>query len=135
MYVFGAADVMSGQLESLVLPSCDSGCMQVFLDTISERHSAQKIVMVMDGAGWHNSSLLQIPENIKIVCLPPYSPELNPMEHVWDEIREKGFHNRVFPDLDTLEDHLVNELATLERKLHVIKSIIGWEWIINAYMN
>lgn len=62
--------------------------------------------MVLDGAGWHSSRLLKPPQNMKLLPLPPYAHELNPVEHVWDELREKHFHNRVFDSLDALEDQL-----------------------------
>ncbi|CAG0904198.1 unnamed protein product [Darwinula stevensoni] len=85
--------------------------MQLFLNEVSRRHPDEKIVMVMDGAGWHSSDKLKAPPNIYLLTLPPYAPELNPMEHVWDELREKFFHNQVFQSLDALEDHLVEALS------------------------
>ena len=90
--------------------------------------------MVMDCAGWHKSKSLEVPENIRVYFLPPYSPELNPVEHIWDELKEKGFHNRVFSNLDALEDHLVDELRKLENIPEVTRSITSWPWIINAIM-
>jgi transposase len=54
---------------------------------------------VLDGASSHKAKDLRHPENIKLIALPPYAPELNPQEHVWDELREKAFPNRVFSDL------------------------------------
>jgi hypothetical protein len=134
-YAYGAVSLPDGQFESLVLPRCDTDCMQIFLDMLSERHEGERIVMIADGAGWHKSSSLRIPENIRIAILPPYSPELNPVEHIWDELKEKGFHNRVFPDIDTLEDHLVGELFKLESNPEVTRSIVSWPWIINALMS
>jgi transposase len=75
---------------------------------------------------------MPIPDNIRLLSLPPYSPELNPVEHLWDELREKHFHNRAFDSLDALEDHLVNGLLTLERDLQRNQSICNWAWIIDA---
>jgi transposase len=132
IYVYGAASFPDGQFDSLVLPRCDSDCMQIFLNEISSRYSEEKMLMVMDGAGWHKSKSLEVPENIRLHFLPPYSPELNPVENIWDELKEKGFHNRVFSSLDTLEDHLVNELRKLEDAPETVRSIVCWPWIINA---
>ena len=70
--------------------------------------------MVLDGAGWHTSGLLTVPQNMRLVSLPPYAPELNPVEHIWDDLREKAFHNRVFESIDGLEDHLEKSLRELE---------------------
>ena len=109
--------------------------MQLFLDEVGARHPSDKIVMVLDGAGWHSSRLLQPPQNMKLLPLPPYAPELNPVEHVWDELREKHFHNRVFDSLDALEDQLEVALRTFENNALMVKSIVAWEWIIIALLN
>jgi len=131
-YAYGVVSIPDGQFESLVLPHCNTECMQVFLEEVSFRHPEEKILMVTDCAGWHKSKSLKIPENIRLCFLPPYSPELNPVEHIWDELKEKGFHNRVFSSLDALEDHLVNELRNLEDAPAVNQSIASWPWIIIA---
>ena len=88
--------------------------------------------MVMDGAGWYKRQTMRLTENMRILFLPPYSPELNPQEHVWDKLREKFFHNRAFDSLDALETHLGSALKSLESNEETIHSIAGWEWIINA---
>jgi len=67
-----------------------------------------------------------------LLRLPPYSPELNPIENVWDEIREKFFHNRVFDSIEALEDQLCSALLYMENNPKVIRSIVAWPWIINA---
>ncbi|WP_152537227.1 transposase [Acidithiobacillus thiooxidans] len=73
--------------------------------------------MIMDGAGWHKSHHLQLAENLRLLFLPPYSPELNPQEHLWDELREKYFHNRAFDSLVALEDQLVVGLRALRETI------------------
>ena len=74
-------------------------------------------------------------ENLRLLFLPPYSPELNPQEHLWDELREKYFHNRAFDSLGALEDQLVAGLRALEVDHARVKSIAGWEYIINSISN
>jgi hypothetical protein len=64
--------------------------------------------------------------------LPPYAPELNPVEHIWDELREKCFHNKVFNSLDALEDDLAMALLAMENTPEVVKSIAAWPWIIDV---
>ena len=81
---------------SLVLPHVNGGCMGLYLAEVSRRYPDDNIVMVLDGAGWHKNKSMPIPENIRLLSLPSYSPELNPTEHLWDELREKHFHNRAF---------------------------------------
>jgi len=117
-YAYGAVDVLTGALDSLILPHVNTACMQLFLDEVSARHPHERIVMVIDGAGWHSGKALSAPDNIYLLRLPPYAPELNPIEHLWDELREKFFHNRVFQSLDALEDHLATALKTLELDPH-----------------
>jgi len=133
-YAYGAVDVCTGELDSLILPQVNTNCMQLFLDEVSARHPHERIVMVIDGAGWHRSHELIAPENIYLLKLPPYAPELNPMEHVWDELREKYFHNRVFASLDALEDHLVSALKNMESDSTTVCSIVSWPWIIGGIL-
>ena len=119
--------------DSLVLPHVkDQECMQIFVDEIARRHPDDNVVMVLDGAGWHKSKDFHLPENLRLLFLPPYSPELNPQEHLWDELREKYFHNRVFDSIDALEDHLVAALLNLENAPARVKGITARDWIINA---
>jgi hypothetical protein len=131
-YTYGAVSIGDGHFDSLILPACNTVCMQIFLDVISSRYKDEKIIMVLDGAGWHKSKGLAIPKNIYLLPLPPYSPELNPVENIWEELREKGFHNKVFSGIDVLEDHLLGELQRLEGNVEVTRSISSWPWIIEA---
>jgi transposase len=91
--------------------------------------------MVLDGAGWHKNQAIELAENMRTVFLPPYSPELNPQEHVWDELREKFFHNRAFDSMDALEMQLESGLKSLESNPETMRSITGWGWIINSVFN
>ena len=72
---------------------------------------------------------------MRLLFLPPYSPELNPVEHLWDELREKHFHNRVLDSLDAVEDHLVVSLHDFELDRPRIRGITAWQWIIDAASN
>jgi transposase len=89
-------------------------------------------VMVLEGAGWHRANSLVVPENMRLEALPPYNPQLNPVEHLRDEIREKWFANEVFDSLDGVEDRLVEALLAVERNQDLVTSITGFEWIINC---
>jgi transposase len=131
-YAYGAASAMDGKFDSLVLPQVNSQWMPVFIDEVSQRYSEENIIMALDGAGWHKSQGIKLPPNLKLHFLPPYSPELNPQEHVWDELREKHFHNKAFESMDALQEELVTGLQTLECDHQRVKSITGWEWIIDS---
>jgi len=69
---------------------------------------------------------------MRLEALPPYSPQLNPVEHIWDEIREKWFANEVFDSLDGVEDRLVEALVALENDKALVASTTGFDWIINC---
>jgi len=96
VYAFAAIAPQLGTLVALVLPSADTDMMNLFLQQVAQEVADSFILMQVDQAGWHRSRELQIPENIRLIFQPPYSPELNPVEHLWDELREKFFLNRVF---------------------------------------
>ena len=134
-YAYGAVDVVSGELDSLILPHVNTDCMQIFLDEVSARHPERRIIMVLDGASWHGSAGLKPPQNMRLISLPPYSPELNPVEHVWDEMREKFFHNKAFDSMDAVEDQLQIALVALESDLPRVQSIVAWDWIVNSLKN
>jgi len=106
VYVFAAVAPSLGKICSLILPTADTQMMNLFLLHVSQTFSDFFIVMQVDQASWHHSKALLLPDNIRLIKQPPYSPEVNPVEHVWDDIREKHFHNRVFPSLDLLIDQL-----------------------------
>jgi len=113
-YAYASCEPATGTMDALILPQVNTQCMQIFLNTVAERHAQDYIVMVMDGAGWHSSKKLVAPSNIRLLSLPPYAPEINPVEHLWDELREKCFHNKVFVSLDALEDDLEMGLLAME---------------------
>jgi transposase len=131
-YAFGAASPHDGVLDTLVLPVVTAETMSIFLAEVARRHPEEFILMFLDGAGWHRANNLVIPENMKLETLPPYSPQLNPMEHIWDEVREKWFTNEVFESLDGVEDRLVEALAALENDQELVASTTGFDWIINC---
>ena len=102
---------------------------------LAARHPERRIVMVLDGAGWHRGQGLKLPANLRLLSLPPYAPELNPVEHVWDELREKFFHNLVFDSLEALENQLECGLRDLESDLPRVRSIVSWPWLNISLLN
>ena len=132
VYAYGAVSIADGCFDSLVLPHVNGQCMGLFLNEIAHRYPQENIIMVLDGAGWHKNQARVLPANLKLHFLPPYSPELNPVEHLWDELPEKNFHNRAFETIDALEDTLVAALRTLELDQARVQNICQWNCIINA---
>jgi transposase len=131
-YAFGAVSPLGGTFDSLVLPVVTAEAMSIFLAEVARRHPEEFILMFLDGAGWHRAHDLVVPENMRLEALPPYSPQLNPVEHIWEEIREKWFANEVFDSLDVVEDRLVEAFVALENNRELVASTTGFKWIINC---
>ena len=105
--------------------------MGEFLDQVSQAHPEEFLVMVVDGASSRKAKDLVVPENIRLLALPPYAPELNQQEHIWDELREKEFPNRVFADLAGVTRQLESGLPNLAANTESVRSITAWPWIIS----
>lgn len=121
MYVFAAVAPAQGLLSALVLPTANTVMMNLFLEHVSQTFADYFIVMQVDQAGWHRSNALVVPANIRLIQQPAYSPEVNPVEHLWEELREKYLHNRVFASLDLLVNELCRGLNALtENKARLI---------------
>jgi hypothetical protein len=113
MFAFAAVAPALGLLSALVLPSANTAMMNLFLEHVSQEFANFFIVMQVDQAGWHRSRELVVPANIRLIQQPAYSPEVNPVEHLWEELREKYFHNRLFSSLDLLIEQLCRGLSEL----------------------
>jgi transposase len=113
----------------LILPRSDTEMMNIFLEHVSEDYKDYFVILILDQAGWHKSADLQVPENIRLVYLPPYSPELNPVEHIWEYIRENDLPNKAFVSLDHLERTLCRSLNRLERDPELIKSMTNFPYL------
>lgn len=94
-YAYGAVEPLTGESCFLVMPYCNTACMNLFLRELSKQFPQDTILMCCDGAAWHKSGTLEVPENIVLFHIPPYTPEMNPIEQIWKEIRKRGFRNEV----------------------------------------
>ena len=83
-YIYAAIEPGTDNAFALILPDANREGMQAFLDAFAETIGKNEhVALVLDGAGWHSSKTLRVPASITLVPLPPYSPELNPVERVW----------------------------------------------------
>lgn len=126
-YAYGAVDPMSGDHFFLVMPYCNTVCMQVFLDELSKEYTDDIIVLVCDGAAWHKSKMLSVPDNIVLAGIPPYTPEMNPIEQIWRELRTRGFRNEAFSSLKLVVDRLCKTINSLTND--TVVSITRRQWI------
>ena len=108
---------------SLILPTANTAMMSLFLAQVAQEYAGHCSVMHVDRAGWHGSKALVVPENIRLLAQPAHSPEVQPTEHIWDELREKHVHNRVFDDMDRVEHTLVEGLNALRADPERVRSL------------
>ena len=103
VYLYGAVEPATGQSTALLAPQVNIGTMEVFLrmlgkDVAATGDADDVALVIMDQAGWHVSKRLKVPSNLRLIFLPPYSPELNPIENLWHGIRSHHTSNRTFAD-------------------------------------
>ena len=103
VYLFAAVNPLTGDSSALLAPLANTEYMNHPLRFISEQVGPDvQAVLVLDRAGWHLSKALRVPENISLLHLPAYSPELNPVERLWAYLRSHYLSNRVYRDYDDL---------------------------------
>ena len=122
-YIYGAACAETGASCGLVMPEVNTQSMQLFLDELSSiismgRHAA----LIIDNAGWHTSHELQVPNNITLIRLPPYSPELNAMEQVWAWIKDRFLSNRCYKDYKDIVVKKDAMKSNIDKSFHVYYS-------------
>ena len=130
IYAYSAISPKDGEIDSLIAPYADSKVMELFLAQVAVRFENEFIIMFMDKAAWHTTAKLQIPENMAVLFLPPYSPQLNPVEHLWKEVRSAFFANRVFESIDAVEGQLFDALAYMNANPGLVRSFAGFSWIV-----
>jgi putative transposase len=101
--------------------------MNHYLKQLSEEFKDNYILLVCDNAGWHKSKGLLVPNNIEIIHIPPYTPEMNPIEQIWDELREKNFANVFFSSIKQVIDKLCSAVCLLSKDN--ISSITYRSWM------
>jgi len=114
------------------MPAADTECFQIFMGILANKYPKDFILLFVDGAGNHRSDDLVAPANIMLHPLPPYSPELNPQENLWDEIREKIFKNYALKSMDDVNAKLDEAAFYIERNPTLVKSITSFPYIAKS---
>lgn len=130
-YAYGAVEPLTGESCFLVLPYSNTDCMNIFLQELAAQYPDDRIILVGDRASWHRARALVVPENIQIFLLPPATPEMNPIEQIWKEIRKRGFRNEIFLSMDKVIDRLCDTICNLPSE--VMKSITARNWILDCF--
>ena len=129
-YIFAAVEPGTDNAFALILPYVNTEAMQVFLDRFAQTISAEEhVAMVLDQAGWHGANALVVPSNMTLVPLPPYAPELNPVERVWLHLKERFLSHRLHADYDAIADAASQAWNRLTAEAGRITSLCSFPWI------
>lgn len=128
-YIFGAACPQHGKGAALVLPRADAEAFNLHLKEISRRvaQGAHAVVLI-DGAGYHGAGALEVPDNITLIRLPPYSPELNAAENIWEYLRKNKLANAVFETYDDIVEACSKAWNFFADDPNVVASITARDW-------
>ena len=130
-YLFGAVCPERAVGAALVMPYANSEAMNLHLREIGRAVApGAHAILVLDGAGWHTSHVLEQPDNITLLCLPPYSPELNPVENVWEYLRKNNLALRVYDTYDAIVDACCNAWSDLIAAPARVASITRRRWAV-----
>lgn len=125
-YLYGAVDPLTGDSLFLELPGLNSGCFQVFLDEFSEAYSDSFNLLLLDRGKFHQAQCLRIPSNVALILLPPYSPELNPIERVWEDIKDK-IADELFSTIEALKERVASILRNYVKS--EIQSLTAYSYL------
>jgi transposase len=130
--LFGAVNIRSGKLVTMLISTFDSEAFEVFLSLLLRHRSRRcpKTVLIVDNAAYHKESALQnccsrSSSKVRLDFLPPYSPELNPIERVWKLLRTIRIHNQYFPTLDSLVVAVTEQLALWAKPNRTLAKLCG----------
>jgi len=134
-YVYGGVSPLQGELDWSLSDKMNTVQMTAFLSQVSQAHPHEFIVMVVDGASSHKAKELVVPQNMRLIPLPGYSPELNPQEHIWDEVREKAFPNLVLDEMAAVVERLKDGMVALASDAERVRRITAWPWVVSLNLN
>jgi transposase len=130
LYVLVAVCMSTGATSALIMPELNADVLNLFLEQLSrELPAGVHAALIWDGAGFHTSGDLEVPRNISVILLPPYSPELNPVENLWHYLRAHHWSNRAYRDYDELESEAAQSLCTVCLDRKKVKSICNAEYV------
>ena len=128
LHVLTAVCPATGQAEGLICQRLKAPVVQLFLDQLSATIPAGvHVALVWDGAGWHTAGSLRVPANLTLIPLPPYSPELQPAEHLWP-LTNTVLVNRHFGTIEELEDSQAARCVALQAHLDLVRSATLFPW-------
>ena len=132
-YCYGAVDAHTGESFFIIAGNCNTAWMQKFLDELAAYYPDDYLMLVMDNAAWHKAGHLIIPDNMAFIFIPPYTPQMNPIEQIWAQFRRMGFSNQAFNTLNDVIDRLEETIHQLTPAM--VQSIVKRKWLPQAVLN
>ena len=129
--LYGAFEPLTGDSFELIMPKCSTAMTNIFLEGLSKHVGRDYVLLLSDNASWHKSKGLIVPDNIRPFYIPARTPEMNPAEQVWRELRKLGFKNALFHSLDEVIHKLCDAIQSLSHD--IIKSVTSREWILSFF--
>lgn len=130
-YIFGATCPQKDKALGLVLPTANTNAMVEHLRLISQdTEQGRQALVIMDRAGWHMSKAIQCFDNVTVLPLPPYSPELNPVEQLWQHLKQRYLSNRCFKDYNQIVDECCNAWDEILIEPNFIRNLCSRGWVL-----
>jgi transposase len=130
LYVLAAVCAATGAMSALIMPELNTAVVNLFLEQFArELPAGVHAVRIWDGAGFHTGAELVVPSNVSLIQLPPYSPELNPVENLWHYLRAHHWSNRAYRDYDELQAEAVRSLCAAREDTETIKTVCNAPYI------
>ena len=130
-YVYGALQVAGGGAEFFYSPTVNLECSNLFLNQIAKRDPDATHVVIWDGAGFHQrDTAADLPENVRLILLPPYSPELNPVEKLWDIVKD-SFCNKIYDNLEEAQENITSTLRQYWSDARAVFRLVGNNYLLS----
>jgi transposase len=127
--VYGAVEPTTGERFFLELPYLNAESFQLFVDAFAAAFPDSLNLLLLDNSGAHTARQLTLPANVRLVFLPPYCPELNPIERVWRDLKD-ALAWLQFPNLDVQQDYLATLLQRYEAT--TLQALTGYTYLVDA---
>ena len=128
-YIYGAVEIATGENFFMECPEVNGGCFQVFLECFAKEYSNSLNIMILDNGRFHLRKKTKVPENIVLIYLPPYSPELNPIERVWQHFKDK-LSWQIFENIEELREIVFERIKSIKNE--TIKKLVSYEYLLKV---
>jgi transposase len=124
-WLFGSFSPITGDSFFMEFPTCNSDNFQIYLDELAREKPETLIIMVLDNGSFHKAKKLKMPDNINLIFLPPYSPELNPAEKIWARFK-RAFTNKIFHSMEEISEFLDKEVNEINNSIVISTCAYGY---------